>query len=123
MRIKTNRDGKISLNADSRVRIWKMRVFKRERVLEKEIKRKTLDSGHIIFASKSGCHEGKLREYSRFGLFVETGASLSVGEVVTIALPYMKSRNIICKGQIARSDRAEMGIELLRGSSPVNLKI
>lgn len=100
-----------------------MKVLKRERIFEKRMKQRKLHSGHIFFAAKSGFYEGKLKDYSRNGLFVETRTLLSVGEVITIALPYMNSKNIICKGQITWSNEKGMGIELLRRSSPTNLKI
>jgi Tfp pilus assembly protein PilZ len=100
-----------------------MKVLKRERIFEKKIKQRKLNSGQIFFAAKSGFYEGKLKDYSRYGLFIETGTPLSVGEVITIALPYMNSKNIICRGQITWSDEKGMGIELLRGSSPTNLKV
>jgi hypothetical protein len=64
-----------------------------------------------------------LKDYSRDGLFVETRTPVSVGEVITIALPYVNSEKIICKGQISWRDEQTIGIELLRGSGPTNLKL
>ena len=100
-----------------------MKVLKRERIFEKRIAERKLETGNICFAAKSGFYEGKLIDYSRYGLAVETATPLSVGEVVTIALPYVHSKNIICKGKIIWSNENSMGIELRRSSRPTHLKI
>ena len=100
-----------------------MKIFKREKIFEKRIKHRKLYSGNIFFASKHGFYEGKIKNYSRYGLFVETRAALPVGEILTIALHYMNRKNIKCKGQIIWCDKEGIGIELFRKSSVANLRI
>ena len=56
-------------------------------------------------------------DYSRSGLFINTNASLGIGEIITIALPYVKNKKIKCKGQILRRAAEGFGIELFRSRS------
>jgi len=80
-------------------------------------------SGDIFFVSKNGFNEGRLKDYSKSGLFIITKARLSVGEIITVAIPYANDKRIKCKGQIMRRDRDGFGIDLFRNRSVVNLKI
>ena len=104
-------------------RVYAMKVLKRKKILESKIQKRKLDAGHILFAAKSRFYEGKLKDYSRDGLFVETKTPLPVGEVLTVALPYMESKNIMCKGQVVWRKQKAIGIELLRRSRPTPLKL
>ena len=80
-------------------------------------------SGNIFFTSKNGLNEGRLKNVSRYGMFIETKVGLTVGEVITIALPHLKDKNIKCKGQIMWRKRKGYGIELFRKRSLFNLRI
>jgi Tfp pilus assembly protein PilZ len=100
-----------------------MKISKREKIFEKRIKHRKLYSGNIFFASKNGFYEGKLKNYSRYGLFVLTGADLSIGEILIIALPYVNGKNIKCKGQIIWRNKEGIGIELFRKRSLASLRI
>jgi hypothetical protein len=91
--------------------------------LEKRFKERKPYSGHILFTSKNGFHEGKLKNYSRHGLFIETTARLSVGAIITVALPHLNGKNIKCKGQIIWRNQYGIGIELFRKRSVTNLRI
>ena len=91
--------------------------------LDKRIKHRRLYSGNIFFTAKSGFNEGRLKNFSRYGLFIATTANLSVGEILTIALPHLDGKNIKCKGQILWHNKEGCGIELFRKRSNTNYKI
>ena len=78
---------------------------------------------HIFFVGKNGFNEGWLKDFSRSGLFIITKARLSAGEIITIALPFLKDKKVKCKGQILRCTKEGFGIELFRNRSVVNLRI
>ena len=80
-------------------------------------------SGHIFFVAKNGFNEGRLKDYSRSGLFIITKATLSVGETIIVAIPFVENKQVKCRGQIMRRDTDGFGIDLFRKRSAVNLKI
>jgi len=80
-------------------------------------------SGHIFFSTKNGFHEGQLKNYSRNGLFIETTACLSVGEIITIALPYLENKLNKFKAQIIWRNHKGFGVELFRKRSNANLRV
>jgi len=80
-------------------------------------------SGNIFFTSKDGLNEGRLKNVSRHGMFIETRVGLSVGEIITIALPHLKDKNIKCKGQIIWQNNQGCGVELFRKRSPFNFRV
>ena len=80
-------------------------------------------SGHIFFVAKNGFNEGRLRDFSRSGLFINSKARLSVGEVITMALPFLKGNKVKCKGQVMRRTKEGVGIELFRNRSFENVII
>jgi Tfp pilus assembly protein PilZ len=88
-----------------------------ENSFDKRIKARKPSSEIIFFASKNGFYEGRLNNFSRYGLFIRTTASLCVGEIITIALPHLSGKNIKCKGQIIWRNREGCGIELFRKRS------
>ncbi len=100
-----------------------MKIANKENSLHKRINPRKLYSGKIFFTAKNGLYEGRLKNYSRSGLFIETTACLSVGEIITIALPHLNGKNIKCKGQIIRRNREGYGIELFRKRSNTNYRI
>ena len=81
---------------------------------EKRIKKRKPYAGHILFAAKNGFHEGRLKNYSPSGLFIETSAILSIGEIITIALPHVKTKQAKFKGQILWRNREGVGVELFK---------
>jgi hypothetical protein len=81
---------------------------------EKRIKKRKPYAGHILFAAKNGFHEGMLKNYSPSGLFIKTGASLSIGEIITIALPYLKTKQAKHQGQVLWRNREGVGVELFK---------
>ena len=76
--------------------------------------RKAYSGGHIFFVATNGFNEGLLKDFSRSGLFIKTKARLLVGEIITIALPYLKNKKVKCKGQILRRTNEGFGIELFK---------
>lgn len=102
---------------------WKMKKIGKEINSDKRLKPRKPYSGHIFFSSDHGVHEGRLKNYSRYGLFVETTVSLPIGETITIALPYVDGRQTKVKGQIVRCDQDGFGIELFRKRKDTYLKL
>ena len=62
-----------------------MKIANQENSVDKRIKPRKPSSESIFFTSKNGFYEGRLNNFSRYGLFIETTASLCVGEIITIA--------------------------------------
>ena len=71
-------------------------------------------SGNIFFTTKNGFCEGSLKDYSRHGLFIAASVSLSIGQIITVALPYLETKADKCKGQIMWCNKEGFGIELFR---------
>jgi len=80
-------------------------------------------SGHIFFVAKNGFNEGRLKDFSRSGLFINSKARLSVGDIITMALPFLKGNKVKCKGQVMRRTKEGVGIELFRNRSFENVII
>ena len=80
-------------------------------------------SGHIFFVAKNGFNEGRLKDFSRSGLFINSNARLSVGDIITMALPFLNGNKVKCKGQIMRHTQEGFGIELFRNRSFANVII
>ena len=100
-----------------------MNIVKTEIGFEKRIAPRKPYSGNIFFTSEDGLNEGRLKNFSRFGLFIETKAWLSVGDIITIAMPHLNSKSIKCKGQIMWRNRQGCGVELFRKRSRFNFRI
>lgn len=71
-------------------------------------------SGNIFFTTKNDFYEGRLKDYSRHGLFITTSISLPIGEIITVALPYLEKNAAKCRGQIMWRNKAGFGVELFR---------
>jgi Tfp pilus assembly protein PilZ len=71
-------------------------------------------SGHIFGSSKSGLFEGELKNYSENGLFIKTNEDLTVGEMITVALPFVEDEQIKLHGQIRWRNSEGYGVELRR---------
>ena len=100
-----------------------MTIANKKNNLDKRTNERRPYSGHILIVTKDGFNEGRLKDYSRSGLFIITKAHLSLGEIITITIPYANDKQIKCKGQIMRQDRDGFGIDLFRNRNAVNLKI
>ena len=100
-----------------------MAIADKKSNIDKRINQRRPYSGHIFFVGKNGFNEGILKDFSRSGLFIFTKARLSVGEIITIALPFLKGKKVKCKGQILRRTKEGFGIELFRKRSAANFNI
>ena len=99
-----------------------MQTANKNNRFDQRVEPRIVYSGHILFTAKSGLCEGRLKNYSTFGLFIETTACLSIGEIITIALPHLKGKNIKCKDQILWRNGEGCGIELFRKRSKVKFR-
>lgn len=86
---------------------------KKENMERRKEKRKSY-CGNIFFTTRNGFYEGSLKDYSRHGLFITTSISLPIGELITIALPYLEKEADKCKGQIMWLNKEGFGVELFR---------
>lgn len=100
-----------------------MKILNSKKNIDKRMKLRKPYSGHIFFSAKNGFTEGRLKNYSRSGLFIESTASVSVGEIITIALPYLNGKHTKCRGQIIWRNKEGFGIELFKRRSAMTLKI
>jgi Tfp pilus assembly protein PilZ len=100
-----------------------MHVVHKKSSLDKRINPRRSFSGNIFFITKTGLNEGRLKNFSRYGLFIETSESVSVGEIITIALPYLNGKDIKCKGQIMWRNSEGCGVELFRKRRNTNFRI
>ena len=80
-------------------------------------------SGSIFFATADGVYEGRLNNYSQHGLFIATRVLLPVGQLLTIALPYLDVNAAKRKGQILWRNNDGFGIELFKKRDNTNLRI
>jgi PilZ domain len=79
-------------------------------------------SGHIFFAAKSGFFEGELTNYSKHGLFIRTKEDLTLGEIITVALPYVENKQVKFQAQILWRNNEGYGLELLRKRDDTSLQ-
>ena len=100
-----------------------MTIADKKSNMGKRINERRPYSGEIFFVSKDGFNEGRLKNYSKSGLFIITEVHLLVGDIITVAIPYANDKRIKCKGQIMRRDRDGFGIDLFRKRSAANLRI
>ncbi len=82
--------------------------------VEKRIEPRKPYSGDVFFATQGKFYEGRLKNYSENGLFIATRESLSVGEMLTIALPYLDTGANKRTGQIMWRSNEGFGVELFR---------
>ena len=94
-----------------------MRIFNKKTNMTQRISQRKPYSGHIFFVAKNGFNEGRLKDFSKSGLFINSKARLSVGEIITMALPFLNGKKTKCKGQIMRSTNDGFGIEFFRDRS------
>jgi hypothetical protein len=94
-----------------------MKIFSRKSKVDKRINQRKPYSGHIFFVAKNGFNEGGLKDFSRSGLFINSKVRLSVGEIITMALPFLNGKKDKCKGQIIRSTNDGFGVEFFRDRS------
>jgi len=79
-------------------------------------------SGHIFFTTKSGFFEGELKNHSKHGLFIQSHEDLTVGEIITVALPYVEGKQIKLQGQIRWRNSEGYGVELIKKRMETDLQ-
>ena len=85
-----------------------------ENRIEHRMENRHTCSEGIFFASQGGFYEGKLKDYSRSGLFIKTDEILPIGAILTIANPNPDGEDEKLKGQILWRDNEGFGVELFR---------
>lgn len=100
-----------------------MKALTIEKNSERRIEKRHICSEDIFFATQNQLHEGKLKDYSRNGLFIKTKEALSVGEMVTVIDPHPSGDNKKRKGQILWRDSEGFGVELYRQRNDRESKI
>ena len=66
----------------------------------------------IFFVTGKGFHEGQCKDYSHGGLFIKTSEVLSVGEVITIAIPFSDRMDDKRKAQIMWKNTEGFGVAM-----------
>lgn len=94
-----------------------------DNVVEKRTDSRNPYSGHIFFATKSGLLEGELKNFSKHGLFIKTHEILSLGEFITVALPYVNDKLSKYQGQIIWRNHEGYGIELVRKRNGISFQL
>ena len=79
-------------------------------------------SGPLIFTTKNGLCEGELKNYSKYGLFIKTQEVLTLGDFITVALPYVEDEQIKFQAQILWRNSEGYGVELVRKRNDNNLQ-
>jgi hypothetical protein len=97
-----------------------MGITKKDR--ENRIDKRIPYSGYIFFSTMSGLFEGELENYSTHGLFIKTQEDITLGEFITVALPYLGDKLIKLQGQILWRNSRGYGIELVRKRDDTNLQ-
>jgi hypothetical protein len=100
-----------------------LHLAEKARIFERRFHPRSPYSGHIFFATKDRFFEGKLTNFSRYGLFIKTTEPPDLEAVLTIALPFSDGRQCKCKGQIVWRNDEGIGVELFKKRGLVNLRI
>lgn len=94
-----------------------------KKIIEKRNDARILYSGHIFFTTKGGLYEGELKNYSKNGLFIKTHENLTLGEFITVALPYVEDKQIKFQAQILWRNTEGYGVELVRKRNSNSLRL
>ena len=100
-----------------------MVIANRKSNMDERIHERMPYSGPIFFFVKDGINEGRLKNYSRSGLFIITKTRLSIGETITVTIPLANDEVIKCRGQVLRRDKDGFGIQLFRKRNEANLRV
>ena len=98
-----------------------MAITKKDR--DKRIDPRIPYTGHIFFATKSDIFEGELTNYSKHGLFIKTRENLNLGDIITVALPYVKNKQIKFQAQLLWRNNQGYGLELLRKRNDTSIQL
>jgi Tfp pilus assembly protein PilZ len=93
-----------------------------KKVVDKRTATRIPYSGRVFFTTKSGLCEGELKNYSKNGLFIKTQEVLTLGDFITVALPYVEDEQIKFQAQILWRNSEGYGVELVRKRNDNNLQ-
>lgn len=91
-----------------------MTVINAAALFEKRRNRRIPYSRYVFFATRKQFFEGELKDYSKYGLFIKSPVLLPVGEIITVALPYLEKTKEKRKGTVVWSNVEGFGVELFR---------
>jgi hypothetical protein len=91
-----------------------MRALKMHKHIERRIEKRYASSDLIFFATRSRLYEGRLKDYSRSGLFIKTKEVMPIGELITVVDPHPAGMNQKCQGQILWRNNEGFGVALFR---------
>ena len=69
--------------------------------------------GPVFFATYNRVHEGELLNYSNSGLFIKSEALLPVGELITVAVPYLLTNNHKRKAVVVWLKKDGIGVQFI----------
>ena len=69
--------------------------------------------GPVFFATCNSFHAGELLNYSNSGLFIKSEALLPVGELITVAVPYLVTNNHKRKAVVIWSEKDAIGVQFI----------
>lgn len=71
----------------------------------------------VSFSVRDRSYKGTSKDISSGGMFIETNGSFSVGEVVTLTIPFAdKKKNIIVPAEIMRTTDEGIGVKFIKKS-------
>ena len=66
---------------------------------------------YVFYATDKRFYQGNLKDYSRGGLRIEASEILPVGQVITVALPYVEEKDHKRKAQVVWANSHGFGVE------------
>ena len=87
---------------------------KNDKSIERRTEARQFYSARIFFATQSRLYEGQLQNRSRSGLFIRTFGDFRIGEMITVAIPYIEGVDHKRKAQIMWQNEYGVGVELFR---------
>lgn len=98
----------------------------KNKTIERRTEERQFCSAEILFATKNQLYEGRLENWSRRGLFIRTTGDFRVGEVITVAVPYIEGADHKRYAQIVWRNKRGVGVELFRAhqqSDPAAIRL
>ena len=89
-----------------------VKISKNEKEGERRKAKRHPCSELIFFVTEGQFYEGQCKDISRSGLFIQTSEFFSVGEVITVAMPFSDRKDDKRKAQIIWRNKEGFGAEL-----------
>jgi Tfp pilus assembly protein PilZ len=102
------------------------RLSTNNKTIERRTEERQFCSTEIFFATKNRLYEGRLENFSRSGLFIRTFEDFSIGEIITVAVPYIEGVDHKRQAQIIWENEYGIGVELFRSrdqSDPATIRL